>query len=456
VTVREIGALLRTRKTSCVEFLQQTYREIKTRDSFNSFITLTPDVALAEAAERDRELAEGMDRGPFHGIPIAVKDIFCTQRILTTAGSLVFGDFVPDHNATVVSRLHIAGAISIGKTNLHELAYGITSKNPHYGFVLNPIDPTRIPGGSSGGSAAAVAAGFVPVALGSDTGGSIRIPASFCGVTGLKPTYGRVSRYGVLPLAFSLDHMGPLGSCVEDCALAMNAIAGPDPLDPSCAPISVPDFNLLPRTDLKGLRVGIPRNFFFDRVDEQVSAAVHKSVSLMQTLGALIQDVAIPDLNAVNTAARIIQMAEVAALYAGRHDAALFGSDVWALIQQGKLIAGHEYVNAQRLRSLFCEEFNELWRVIDVLAAPTTPVAAPGLHETEVQIAGEWENTRMASTRLVRAINYLGNPALSMPCGTTVSGLPIGLQLIGAPFSEPKLLQVARTLEPVLRNGHCH
>ncbi len=452
MTVREIGTLLRRRKTSCLEFLQQTFHEIKTRDSFNSFITLTPDSALAAAAERDRELADGRDRGPFHGIPIALKDIFYTQGIATTAGSLVFGDFVPDHDATVVSRLRIAGAISIGKTNLHELAYGITSKNPHYGFVLNPADPTRIPGGSSGGSAAAVAAGFVPVALGSDTGGSIRIPASYCGITGLKPTYGRVSRYGVLPLAFSLDHMGPFGSCVEDCALAMNTIAGPDPLDPACSPISVSDFNLPPPADLKGLRVGIPRNFFFDRVQEQVSAAVHKSVSLMQTLGAVIQELPIPDLDGVNIAARIVQLAEATALYAGRHDAALFGSDVWALIQQGKLIAGHEYVNAQRLRTLYCAEFNKLWRDIDVLAAPTTPVAAPGLHEAEVQIKGEWENTRMASTRLVRAINYLGNPALSMPCGNTGSGLPIGLQLIGAPFSEPRLLQVARTLEPLLRS----
>jgi len=450
VTVREIGALLRTRKTSCVEFLQQTFREIKTRDSFNSFITLTPDLALAEAAARDRELAEGMDRGPFHGIPIAVKDIFYTVGVATTAGSLVFGDFIPDHDATVVSRLRTAGAISIGKTNLHELAYGITSKNPHYGFVLNPVDPTRIPGGSSGGSASAVAAGFVPMALGSDTGGSIRIPASYCGITGLKPTYGRVSRYGVLPLAFSLDHIGPLGSGVEDCALAMNAIAGPDPLDASCSQAAVPDFNLPPRTDLKDVRVGLPRNFFFNRVDEQVSAAVHNSLSMMQTLGAFIHEMEIPDLNAVNTAARVVQLAEVAALYAGRHDAALFGSDVWDLIQQGKLIAGYEYVNAQRLRTLFCEEFNKLWRVIDVLAAPTTPVAAPGLHETEVQIGDEWENTRMASTRLVRAVNYLGIPALSMPCGKTTSGLPIGLQLISSPFSEAKLLQIARTLEPLL------
>jgi aspartyl-tRNA(Asn)/glutamyl-tRNA(Gln) amidotransferase subunit A len=450
VTVREIGALLRTRKTSCVEFLERTFAEIKTRDRFNSFITLTPDLALAEAAERDRELAEGMDRGPFHGVPVALKDLFYTRGILTTAGSLAFGDFVPDHDATVVSRLRAAGAIDIGKTNLHELAYGITSKNPHYGFVLNPHDPTRIPGGSSGGSATAVAAGFVPMALGTDTGGSIRIPASYCGITGLKPTYGRVSRYGVLPLAFSLDHVGPLGSCVEDCALAMNAIAGPDPLDLSCSQISVPDFNLPPRTNLQGVRAGVPQNFFFDRLDGQVSLAIRKSVSEMQKLGASVVEVRVPDLHEINTAARIVQLAEVASLYADRNDPALFGRDVWALIQQGKMIAGHEYVNAQRLRTLFCEDFDLLWRNIDVLVAPATPITAPGLDEVDVQIGGEQENARMASTRLVRAINYLGNPALSMPCGKTASGLPIGLQLISAPFTEPKLLQIARALEPLL------
>jgi aspartyl-tRNA(Asn)/glutamyl-tRNA(Gln) amidotransferase subunit A len=450
VTVREIGALLRTGRTSCVELLERTLRDIEERDVFNSFITLTPELALAEAAERDRELAEGMDRGPFHGIPIALKDLFYTKGIRTTGGSLLFSDFLPDHDATVVSRLRVAGAINIGKTNLHELAYGITSKNPHYGFVLNPLDPNRIPGGSSGGSATAVAAGFVPLAIGTDTGGSIRIPGSYCGITGLKPTYGRVSRYGVLPLAFSLDHVGPLGSCVEDCALAMNAIAGPDPLDRSCSETSVPDFNLAPCNDLRGVRVGVPQNFFFDRVDEQVAGAVRKSISEAQKLGASVVVVTIPDLHEVNTAARVVQLSEVAALYAGHRDPARFGPDVWALIQQGRMIAGHEYVNAQRLRSLYCEDFDLLWQTIDVLAAPTTPITAPGLDEVDVQIGDDWENARMASTRLVRAINYLGNPALCMPCGKAPSGMPISLQLISAPFSEPKLLQIARTMEPLL------
>ncbi len=434
MTIRELGNLLRTRQASCAELIDQTLAGIKARPDSHWFITVTEQQARAEAAERDKELAAGYDRGPFHGIPIALKDLFYTQGVPTTAGSLVFRDFVPDHDAEVVKRLREAGAISMGKTNLHELAYGITSKNPHYGSVVNPLDPNRLPGGSSGGSAAVVAAGLVPMALGTDTGGSIRIPASFCGIAGLKPTYGRVSRHGVLPLAFSLDHVGPLGSCIDDCTLAMNVIAAAD-------------FNLPPRTELAGIRVGVPKNFFFDRVDEEVSAAVLNSVSEMERLGASVSEVQIPDLNEANAAARIVQYAEVAALYVRHNNAALFGDDVWALIQQGKMIAGHEYVNAQRIRTLFRRDFDALWQNIDVLVAPATPTVAPGLEEINVRIGTQNENTRMASTRLVRSINYLGEPALSMPCGKTSSGMPVGLQLIGAPFSEPKLLQIGHTLE---------
>jgi aspartyl-tRNA(Asn)/glutamyl-tRNA(Gln) amidotransferase subunit A len=434
MTVRQLGEQLRSRKISCAELIAQTLADIKKRDTFNCLITLTGDAALAEARERDRELATGEDRGPFHGIPIAYKDLFYTRGVRTTGGSLVFKDFIPDYDAAVVERLSAAGAISIGKTNLHEIAFGITSKNPHYGFVLNPLDPKRIPGGSSGGSAALVAGNFLPMALGSDTGGSIRIPASYCGITGLKPTYGRVSRHGVLPLAFSLDHVGPLGSCIEDCALAMNAMAGPEP-----------EFNLPTLADLKGVRVGVPKNFFFDRVDEEVAAAVRKSIAGMERLGASIIEIGIPDLAEANAAARIVQLSETAALYVRHTDAKLFGEDVWALLEQGRMIMAHEYVNAQRIRTLFRRDFDALWRKVDLLAAPTTPITAPLLDQSTVQIGSEEENTRIASTRLVRAINFLGEPAVSLPCGKSAGGLPIGLQLIGAPFSEPKLLQIAKT-----------
>jgi aspartyl-tRNA(Asn)/glutamyl-tRNA(Gln) amidotransferase subunit A len=273
------------------------------------------------------------------------------------------------------------------------------------------------------------------MALGSDTGGSIRIPASYCGITGLKPTYDRVSRHGVLPLAFSLDHVGPLGSCVEDCALAMNAMVGGEL-----------EFNRPALADLKGVRVGVPKNFFFDRVDDEVAAAVHASIAGMERLGAAIIETAIPDLAEATAAARVVQLSETAALYVRHTDAKMFGEDVWALLEQGRMIMAHEYVNAQRIRTLFRRDFDSLWRKIDFLVTPTTPITAPLLDQNTVQIGAEEENTRIASTRLVRAINFLGEPALSLPCGQNSAALPIGLQLIGAPFSEPKLLQIAKTM----------
>jgi aspartyl-tRNA(Asn)/glutamyl-tRNA(Gln) amidotransferase subunit A len=450
MTIREIGRLLRSRKLSCVELLEQTFAEIRQRETFNSFITTTEDAARAEAIERDKEFDRGIDRGPLHGVPIAHKDLFYTRGVRTTAGSLVYRDFVPDYDATVVEKLKIAGAISVGKTNLHELAYGITSKNPHYGFVLNPHDKSRIAGGSSGGSAALIAANLLPMCTGTDTAGSIRIPASFCGVVGLKPTYGRVSRHGVLPLAFSLDHAGPIGSCVEDCSLAMNAMTGPDPLDASCAPYPVPDFETPPLPTLTGKRVGMPTNFFFERIDGEVAATIAWSISEMEKHGASVIQTRVPDIDEAFAAARIVQMSETAALYAHHTDQNLFGRDVWPLIQQGKLIAGYEYVNAQRIRSVFRGKMDALWNKIDVLATPTTPIPAPGMDVDQVQIAGQQEDLRAACTRLVRAINFFGEPALSLPCGKTASGLPIGLQLIGPPFSEPKLLQIGKTVETLL------
>lgn len=439
MNIREIEVLLRSRKISCVELLQQTLADIKARDRFNSLITLTPDEALAEAEERDRELAGGLDRGPLHGVPTAHKDLFYTRAVRTTGGSLLYRDFIPDHDAAAVRMLRGAGAVSIGKTNLHELAYGITSDNPHFGPVLNPRDPARIPGGSSGGSASLVAAGLLPMCLGTDTGGSIRIPASYCGITGLKPTYGRVSREGVLPLAFTLDHVGPLGSCVNDCALTMNAIAE-----------VTDEFHLQPLHDFRGLRVGIPRNFFFDRVDKDVADGVHAAVEAMGQRGAAVVEVDIPDLNQVNAAALVVQLVEASALYVDQLDSSLFSDNFRGLIKQGEMLLGHEYVNAQRLRAIFGRAFASIWSHVDVLATPTTPITAPPRNTPTVQIGGESEDVRMASTRLVRAMNFLGLPALSMPCGNASNGMPIGLQLIAPAFQEPRLLQWGRTLEPLL------
>jgi aspartyl-tRNA(Asn)/glutamyl-tRNA(Gln) amidotransferase subunit A len=369
-----------------------------------------------------------------HGVPIALKDIIHTAGIRTTGASRLFEHFVPATDAVVVTQLKEAGAISVGKTNLHELAYGATSQISYFGPMLNPHDPARIPGGSSGGSAAAVGAGFLPMALGSDTGGSIRIPASYCGVVGFKPTYERVSRRGVMPLAFGLDHVGPLGATVEDCALTMEVIGKLQRVE----------------EELTGLRVCLPANFYFERVDEEVAAAVKGVLGLLEQAGAIVSEERIPDLHEANLAARIIQASEATAVYAHYNDPSMFSETVWALLQEGRRVAGYEYVNAQRIRKVFRQGFNELWKKYDVMVAPSTPIAAPLREEVTVLIGGEEENTRMASTRLARAVNFLGEPAISVPCGRTKLGLPIGLQLIAAPGNDARLLQIAKKTEGLL------
>jgi aspartyl-tRNA(Asn)/glutamyl-tRNA(Gln) amidotransferase subunit A len=278
------------------------------------------------------------------------------------------------------------------------------------------------------------------MALGSDTGGSIRIPASYCGIVGIKPTYGRISRRGVLPLAFSLDHVGPLGSCVEDCAFAFEAMTGERGI-----------LNSETLKDLKGLRVGVARNFFFDFVEDEVAASVKRAITEMESHGAALIEVDVPDFAEINAAQKIVQSAEVAAIYVQQRDESLFGKDVWSLLEQGRLIAGHEYINGQRLRTLFRREMDRLWEKVDVLATPTIPMVAPPVDAHTVTIKGKKETVRMATTRLVRGINYLGEPALSMPCGMTESALPVGLQLISAPFTDEKLLNIAKNLEGMLK-----
>ncbi|MGA7411474.1 MAG: amidase [Bryobacteraceae bacterium] len=451
MTIREMGRLLRTGKVSCVELVEDAIGKAQgIGKELNAFITLDAERALETAAERDRELAAGIDRGPLHGVPTAHKDLFFTRNLRTTAGSLVFRDFIPDRDATAVEKLAVAGAVSIGKANLHELAYGITSKNPHYGYVHNARDPERIPGGSSGGSATAIAAGIIPMSLGTDTGGSIRVPSSYCGVTGIKPTYGRVSRYGVLPLSFSFDHVGPLGSCAEDCALALSAIAGHDPRDPSSAAETVAAYTAEPQKRLDGLKIGVPSNFFFSGIDTEVETSVKAAIAAMEKLGAETREIQVPDIAAINATQIVIQLAEASAVYTRERDASRFSPATWNLLEQGRLIQATEYVNAQRLRSIFRRQFNAVWQQVHVLAVPVTPITAPLLTDTTVNINGAEEDVRMASTRLMRTANLLGDPALAMPCGKSKSGLPIGLQLIGAPFSEPLLLSVAGTLEAVL------
>ena len=321
----------------------------------------------------------------------------------------------------------------LGKLNMHEMAYGITSANPHFGPVRNPWNTEHSPGGSSGGSGAAVATQMAFMALGSDTGGSIRIPASFCGTVGLKPTYGRVSRFGVLPLGYSLDHVGPLTRSVRDAALALNAIAGHDPRDPTSSRFPLVDFVPDEDCSIRGVRIGFPDSFFFENLHEDVELAVRGAIARAESLGAVVEPVRLPDMVALNAIARVVLLAEAAAVAEPfMENRSQFGQDVLALLDQGRLVPAADYVNAQRLRRKMRREFDEVWKEVDCLIAPATPSPAPRIGDTTIRLGGRDEDVRLATTRLVRGVNALGYPALSLPCGLSASGLPVGLQIIGA------------------------
>jgi len=436
MTVESASAALRARRMSVRELTQETLAQIESLNPrINALITVTAEAALDRAGELDREIAAGQIRGPLHGIPVVHKDCLYTAGVRTTGGSRIFADFVPDRDAAAVARLDRAGAITVGKAGMHELAYGVTSNNPHFGAVRNPWDTERIPGGSSGGSAAAVAAGMALGATGTDTGGSIRIPASFCGVVGLKPTYDRVDRTGVMPLAVTLDHVGPIAGTVRDVALLFGALAEGHASGAEEKP-----------------RMGVPENYFFDRVDSKVAELVRAAARKAEALGARFAPVRLPDAEALNVVGRVIQLSEASAIFerylARRED---IGDDVLALIEQGRLIPATDYVNAQRLRRALARDFAKVWTEVDCLIAPVTPVLPPSIGEMSVTINGASEDVRIACTRLARPLNVLGWPALAMPCGRSKSDLPIGMQLIGPPGREDVLLRVGAALEDALK-----
>jgi aspartyl-tRNA(Asn)/glutamyl-tRNA(Gln) amidotransferase subunit A len=439
VTILEAGQALRSRTVSCLELTDRCLDHIaKLNPRLNAFITVTAESARAQAQALDRELANGQDRGPLHGIPIAHKDLISTNGVRTTSGSKLFRDHIPTADAPIVERLTAGGAVMLGKTGLHELAYGITSDNPHFGTIRNPRDPARTPGGSSGGSGVAVATDMAFLATGTDTGGSIRIPASFCGVVGLKPTYGLVDRSGVQPLGLSLDHIGPITRTVVDAGVALLAMLNGDarlrPAPASC----------------QYIRIGLPENFYFTHVSSEVRDAVQKAAQAAERIGARVTPVKVPDIDALNDVGRVILLAEASAVYqpyfSRRED---FGADVLALLDQGRLVPATDYVNAQRIRKILVGEFDSLFSKIDCLLTPTTPTTAPLIGQKQVELDGEMMDTRLATTRLVRGINVLGFPALSMPCGKSAQGLPIGVQLIARPFEEQLLLALGEALESV-------
>ena len=437
------SALIHSRRASSVDLVRACLDRIARHDrDLGTFITLTSDSALDEARRADSDLANGVDRGPLHGIPIALKDLYDTAGVRTTGGSRIFADRVPERDGAVVERLRAAGAVYLGKLNLHEWALGVTNQNPHFGPACNPRDTTRIPGGSSGGSAVAVASGFCYASPGSDTGGSIRIPAALCGVTGLKPTYGRVSLRGVIPLAWTLDHAGPLARTVRDLALTFAAIAGHDPLDPASADVATEDYTAGIDEGASGMRILVPTNYFFDEIDAEVDTAVREAARVFTTLGASVSEAALPRTELL-AAQRAILLTDAAAYHREhlRERAADIGVDVLTRLRAGQTFTGMDYAQARRDRDELRREWLGVLGAYDVILSPTTLIAAPP-REGQDAVA-----TAQRLTANTLPFNLTGLPAISIPCGFTQAGLPIGLQLAASPWRERLLLRVARAYE---------
>ena len=449
-TVTSLSKALWKREISPLEITRAYIERIKAYDSkINCFITLLPQRALEAARLFEKEISRGKYRGPLHGIPFAAKDLFFTRGIGTTCGSKIFKNFVPTYNATVIERLQAAGAILLGKLNMHEFAYGTTSVNPHYGPVRNPWDRERVTGGSSGGSAAALASSFVPLTLGTDTGGSIRIPSALCGTAGLKPTFGRVSKYGVYPLCWSLDHPGPMTRCVADLAIAMNVLAGPDPLDRSTFPIPVPDYTKGLSGSLKGIHVGIPDSYYFDRLDPEVHAAVLEAIRVFKRLGAAVKKISIPLLTEASIAAFVILLTEGAATLEKWHRTRAndLGDDVRSRLNLGATVMAAQYLKAQAVRRRIRENFFRVFQKVDVIITPQLPITAPRLNQGSVSWGRKTEAVPSALTRFTRIYNLVGIPSLSIPCGFSKTGLPIGLQIAARPFNESTVLKVGNAYE---------
>jgi aspartyl-tRNA(Asn)/glutamyl-tRNA(Gln) amidotransferase subunit A len=443
----DLGRLIATKQVSPVEVVRAHLDRIAAVDSkLRAFITVCADSALESARAAEADLMAGRGVGRLHGVPWAPKDLYSTRGVRTTGGSKILADSVPSEDSTVVARLARAGAILLGKLNMHEFAYGPEGLNAHYGDARNPwsADAHRITGGSSSGSGAAVAAGLAPGSLGSDTGGSIRIPASLCGITGLKPTYGRVSRAGVLPLAWSMDHVGPMTRSARDCALMLSVIAGYDPADPTTSVLPVPDYGAALTGDVKGLRVGLLRAHFTDPAAADVRAAVEATAKQLEQAGAVVDEVNLTQVTHVATGSAAIVASEALAYHAPwmRSRPQDYQPDVRERLRLGAFVNGAHYVRAQQIRALVTREVDEALARRDVLLAPATPLVAPLLGEREAALGDGPSDVRAALLRCTRPFNFSGHPACAAPCGFTPGGLPIGLQIVGRPFDEATVLRV--------------
>ncbi len=452
LSIASAGKLLAAGEISPVGLTQAHLERIQQLDpQLNCFITLTPELALQHARQAEQEIRLGKYRGPLHGIPLALKDLFETAGVPTTAGSSFFRENIPEKDASVVSRLREAGMVLLGKLNLHEIALGVTNENPHFGTVRNPWDLRCIAGGSSGGSAAALAAGLCLGSLGTDTGGSIRIPAALCGVVGLKPTRGRVSLRGVIPLSWNLDHAGPMARSVQDVALLLNVIGGYDPQDPWSVDQPVEDYLTELGQGVQGWRVALASDEYFNDqaiVDDQVRLAVWQAAQIFERVGAHVEEVAFPGARRAAQANGLMTPSDGAAFHHDRlqdHPAG-FGADVLARLKVGAAYSSTEYSLARKAQAELRRQFYRFFDDYNLLLTPTVPIPAPVRGSADAV-----ERARLL-TRFTAPFNLTGLPALSLPCGFTNEGLPVGLQIVAQPWGEKRLLRAGWAFEEYQRN----
>jgi aspartyl-tRNA(Asn)/glutamyl-tRNA(Gln) amidotransferase subunit A len=444
LTIYEASAEIAARRLSPVDLTRACLERIdRYNPSLNCFITLTAESALQQAAWAEQEIQGGGWRGPLHGIPLALKDLYETSGVRTTAGSRVFADYVPETDAFTVQKLKSAGAILLGKLNMHEIALGVTNDNPHFGACINPWDGSRITGGSSGGSGAAVAAGLCLGSLGSDTGGSIRIPASLCGVVGLKPTFGRVSLRGVIPLSWNLDHAGPLARRVRDAAILLQVVAGYDPEDAVSQDAPVDDYLAGLEDGVRGWKVALAAGEYLVKTDDEVLKAVQAAARLFETLGASVTEVEIPGLLEAAQANSLMVTSDAAAFHRERlrlrpQD---FGPDVLQRLQGGAAYSSTEYVLARRTQSVLRRKFETFFKEYDILLMPTTPIPAP------TRQGDDAVRRAQMLTPFTAPFNLTGLPALTLPCGFSAQGLPLGLQIAAGPWKEAAVLRAGRAYE---------
>ncbi|USG64992.1 amidase [Brevibacillus ruminantium] len=444
-----LSEAIREKKLSPVELVDQTLSAIeKQNEIVNAYITVCAESARQEAAKAEAAIMRGEWKGIWHGIPVAIKDMIFTRGVRTTMGSKIYENHIPAYSATVVEKWQEAGAILIGKTNTHEFAYGPTGDKSYFGPSRNPYDPRKITGGSSGGSGAAVAAEMALAALGTDTGGSVRIPAAACGIVGMKPTFGLVSKYGAFDLAYTLDHVGPMTKSVRDNASLLNLLAGSDPNDPYSTSRPAEDFTRLLGESLRGKVIGIP-GWYYQHVEEEIRQALQQVCQVYRDLGAEVREVELPGIDELLNGQRITIQSEAAAIHEHtlKHHVDELDGEVRERLADSVEIRGYQYVQVQQRRSMLTAQFNEVFAGVDVLLTPTLPILPTDIGQREIMIGDHPDGVRPALLRLTSPTNFTGNPSLSVPCGFSQTGLPIGFQLIGAHGQEAKLYQYGHAYE---------